>query len=73
MPQPIQSPLRTLLIVAGAALLLAGLAWPLLSRYVGRLPGDIVVKREGWTFAFPILTCLVVSAVLTLLLWLLRR
>ena len=73
MEGPVQSPLRTLLIVVGAVLLFAGIAWPLLSRYVGRLPGDIVVKREGWTLAFPIVTCLVVSAVLTLLLWLFRR
>jgi len=73
MPEPVQSPLRTLLIVVGAVLLLAGIAWPLLSRFVGRLPGDIVVRREGWTFAFPIVTCLILSAVLSLLLWLFRR
>jgi len=65
--------LRTILIVSGITILLIGLAWPMLSRYLGRLPGDIVVKREGWTFAFPIVTCLVLSAVLSLLLWLLRR
>jgi hypothetical protein len=73
MPEPIQSPMRLLLIVVGAVLVFAGIAWPLLSRYLGRLPGDIVVKREGWTFAFPIVTCLVLSAVLSLLLWLFRR
>jgi hypothetical protein len=73
MPDPVQSPLRAMLIVVGAALLVAGLAWPFLSRWLGRLPGDIVVKREGWTFAFPIVTCLVLSAVLSLLLWLFRR
>ena len=65
--------MRTILIVSGITILLIGLAWPMLSRYLGRLPGDIVVKREGWTFAFPIVTCLVLSAVLSLLLWLLRR
>jgi hypothetical protein len=73
MGDPVQSPVRTLLIVVGAVLLFAGVAWPLLSRYIGRLPGDVVVKREGWAFAFPIVTCLVVSAVLSLLLWLFRR
>ncbi len=73
MGEPMHSPLRALLIVVGAALLLAGIAWPLLSRYLGRLPGDIVVRREGWTFAFPIVTCLVLSVVLSLLLWLFRR
>ena len=40
---------------------------------LGRLPGDIFVQRENGTFYFPIATCLVVSAVLTLLAWLFRR
>jgi hypothetical protein len=62
-----------LLIAAGAVLLLVGILWPLLSRYVGRLPGDIVVRKPGFTFAFPIVTCIVISIVLTLILWLFRR
>ncbi|HEX7253427.1 MAG TPA: DUF2905 domain-containing protein [Thermoanaerobaculia bacterium] len=65
--------MRTLLIAAGVLLLAAGVLWPVLSRYVGRLPGDIVVRRPGFTFAFPIVTCLLLSLLLTLLLWLLRR
>jgi hypothetical protein len=68
-----QSPLRTLLIAGGAILVLAGLAWPFLSRYLGRLPGDVVVRRENFTFVFPIVTCLVLSVVLTLLLWIFGR
>jgi hypothetical protein len=43
------------------------------SRYFGRLPGDIVMRRPGFTFAFPIVTCLVLSLLLTLLLWIFRR
>jgi len=66
-------PLRALLIAGGVVLLLAGLAWPWLSRYLGRLPGDVVVRRGNFTFAFPIVTCLVLSVVLTLLLWLFGR
>jgi len=73
MPEPIQSPVRTLLLVAGAALLVLGLLWPVVSRYFGRLPGDVVVRRENWTFAFPIVTCLVLSLLLSLILWLFRR
>ena len=73
MPEPIQSPVRTLLLVAGAALLVLGLLWPVVSRYFGKLPGDVVVRREHWTFAFPIVTCLVLSLVLSLILWLFRR
>ena len=67
------SPIRGILIAAGAFLLAAGLLWPFLSRYLGRLPGDIVVRKPGFTFVFPIVTCIVISVVLTLLLWLFRR
>lgn len=65
--------MRSLLIALGILILAAGLFWPILSRHFGRLPGDIVVRREGWTFAFPIITCLVISVILSLPLWLFRR
>ena len=65
--------MRTLLIAGGAVLVLAGLAWPWLSRYLGRLPGDVVARRGSFTFVFPIVTCLVISVILTLLLWLFGR
>jgi hypothetical protein len=68
-----QSSFRGLLIVGGAILVLAGVAWPFLARYVGRLPGDVVARRGNVTFVFPIVTCLVVSVILTLLLWLFGR
>lgn len=68
-----QSTLRTLLLAIGVLFLAAGLLWPFVSRYFGRLPGDIVVRRPGFTFAFPIVTCLVLSLLLTLLLWIFRR
>ena len=67
------SSVRGLLIAAGAVLLAAGLLWPVLSRYLGRLPGDIVVRKPGFTFVFPIVTCIVISVILTLILWLFRR
>ena len=67
------SPVRALLVVLGALLILAGVLWPVVSRYFGRLPGDIVVRKPGITFAFPIVTCLLLSLLLTLLLWLFRR
>lgn len=41
--------------------------------YVGKLPGDIVIRRPGFMFAFPIVTCLLLSVVLTLFLRLFRR
>jgi hypothetical protein len=62
------------LIALGFLLLLAGLAWPWLSRLpLGRLPGDIVVDRPGFRFFFPLTTMIVVSIVLSLILWLFRR
>lgn len=62
------------LIIVGLVFVAAGLFWPWLSRLgLGRLPGDIRIETEGGGFYFPIVTCLVVSVVLTLLLWLFRR
>ena len=66
--------IRRILIVAGAILLIAGLAWPLLTRLgLGRLPGDIAFQRGNFRFYFPVVTSLVVSVALTLLFWLFRR
>jgi hypothetical protein len=63
-----------ILIIAGIVLLVLGLAWPWLSKLgLGRLPGDIVIRRENVSFYFPIVTSLIASAVLTLLFWLFRR
>jgi DUF2905 family protein len=67
------SPVQTLLLALGILLIVAALFWPVVSRYFGRLPGDIVVRRPGFTFAFPIVTCLLLSVLLTLLLGLFRR
>jgi hypothetical protein len=62
------------LIVVGAAILLAGLLWPWLSKLgLGRLPGDIRVETENGVFYFPLTTCVVISVVLSLILWFLRR
>ncbi|HLK23170.1 MAG TPA: DUF2905 domain-containing protein [Caulobacteraceae bacterium] len=66
--------LQRLLIVVGAAILAAGLLWPFLARLgLGRLPGDILIRRGGVTFYAPIVTCLIASIVVTLLFWVLRR
>jgi Protein of unknown function (DUF2905) len=68
-----RSAIRALLIVAGVLLLLAGLFWPFLSRYAGRLPGDIMVRRGNFSCFFPIVTSIVLSLLLSLFLWLFRR
>lgn len=67
-------PIARWLIGIGIALVLAGLLWPLLSRLgFGRLPGDIVVERDGFRLTFPLVSCIVISALLSLVFWLLRR
>lgn len=66
--------MQRILIVAGLALLAIGLGWPWLSKLpFGRLPGDIHIVRDGFSFHFPIVTCVVISLVLTLLFWIFRR
>ncbi len=60
-----------ILVISGIVLVVAGLAWPLLSRLgLGRLPGDIAIQGEQGGFYFPIVTCIVISAVLSLIFWL---
>ena len=62
------------LVAIGLVLVLVGLLWPLLSKLgLGRLPGDIVIERGNFRFYFPIVTCLIVSLVLSFFLWLLNR
>jgi len=65
---------QRLLIVLGLLILVVGVAWPWIARLgLGRLPGDINVERDGWSFHFPIVTSVVISLVLTFLLWIFRK
>jgi hypothetical protein len=62
------------LIAFGLALVAAGLLWPFISRLgLGKLPGDILIRREGFTFYFPVMTSLVVSLVVSVIIWIFRR
>ena len=62
------------LIIIGLVLAAAGVLWPWVSKLpLGRLPGDIRVESASGGFYFPIVTCLVISVVLSLLLWLFRK
>jgi len=64
---------RTLIII-GLVIVCAGLLWPWLGRLgFGRLPGDIVIERQNFTLYLPIATCLVVSIVLSIVLWFFNR
>ncbi|MCG7757768.1 MAG: DUF2905 domain-containing protein [Nitrosomonas sp.] len=68
--------MQQLLITLGVLLLVLGLGllWPWLSQLpLGRLPGDIHIERENFSFHFPLMTGFVISVVLTLILWWLRK
>ena len=63
-----------MLIVLGAMLVVAGLLWPWLKKmHLFHLPGDIVIDRPGFKFFLPITTMLILSAVLSIVAWLMRR
>ena len=62
------------LIMLGLVLLVLGLLWPWLSQIgLGRLPGDIVIEREKVTFYFPLMTCLLLSLLFSLVFWAANR
>ncbi len=62
------------LITIGVILVLAGILWPWLAKSgLGRLPGDIVVERDNFRFYFPVTTAVLISLVLSLIFWLLRK
>ena len=66
--------MNRLLLALGTVFIVAGLLWPWLKRVpLFHLPGDVVIDRPGFKFMFPITTMLIVSAVLSVLAWLLRR
>jgi hypothetical protein len=66
--------MQRILVMVGLLTVAAGLAWPWLSKLPwGRLPGDIHVVRDGFSFHFPIVTCLLVSLLITIVVWIVRR
>jgi len=64
-----------ILVVAGLAVAAVGVLFLLSDKvgWIGRLPGDITVRRGNFTFHFPLVTCILISLVASLLLWLLRK
>jgi Protein of unknown function (DUF2905) len=69
-----ENPMARTLIIIGLAILLLGLLWPWLTRLgLGRLPGDVVIERGNSSFYFPIVTCIILSVVLSLVMWLFGR
>ena len=68
------SGMQRILIAIGAILLLGGLLWPWLSRLgLGRLPGDVRIETQNSVFYFPITTCVIISIVVSLVIWFIRR
>lgn len=66
--------MQRILIFAGLIMLVLGALWPWLSKIgLGRLPGDIRIENESGGFYFPITTSIIISIVLSLLLWIFRR
>ena len=68
------SRMSRMLITFGFMLIVLGVLWPILKKFgIGHLPGDMLFKRGGFTFYFPITTCIVISLVFTITSWLLKR
>jgi Protein of unknown function (DUF2905) len=66
--------MQRFLIIFGILLVVLGVLWPWITTLgLGRLPGDIVIEREHLRFYFPITTCIIISLVITAILWLFRR
>ena len=60
--------MQKILIYIGLIILVIGLLWPFLKELpIGRMPGDIVLKKDKFTFYFPIITCLVVSLIISII------
>jgi len=71
--------LSRVFIIIGAILILIGILFALFTHtpkwlsWLGHLPGDIRIERDNFRFYFPITTCLLLSALLTLIFWLITR
>ncbi len=62
------------LITIGSILVVVGLLWPWLQKFgIGRLPGDIVIERDGFHCYFPITTMIVISIILSFIFWIIRK
>jgi hypothetical protein len=69
------SALGKMLILLGVFIILIGLFLLLGDRipWIGKLPGDIIIRKEKFSFYFPITTCIIISIILTFFFWLFRK
>ena len=66
--------MNKILITIGIIILLLGILWPVLNKLpIGKLPGDIVVKKDGFSFYLPITTMIIVSVLISILLWFFKK
>lgn len=66
--------MQKILIIIGVVIIVIGLAWPVLVKLpLGRLPGDIIIDRPGVKVYIPITTMILVSIVLSVILWIFRK
>ncbi|MBA2651160.1 MAG: DUF2905 domain-containing protein [Tatlockia sp.] len=66
--------MQKLLILFGILLVIIGLSWPIIKKIgLGRLPGDIFIRKSNFTFYFPITTCIIISLIIALIIWLFKR
>jgi len=68
------NPIAKILIVAGVLLIILGLVWQFGGRFLplGKLPGDLLIKQGNFTFYFPVVTCILISVMISLLFYLFR-
>lgn len=69
------APLGKMLIILGIVIVAVGVLLLIAQKipHIGRLPGDIYVKKGPFTFYFPLTTCIIISLILTLIFWILRK
>jgi uncharacterized protein HemY len=66
--------MRRVLIIIGIIILLAGIFWPWLIKLpIGKLPGDIIIDKPNFKVYIPITTMIIISLLLTLILWLFKK
>ncbi len=66
--------MQKVLVILGIVLLAAGLLWPWLLKFpLGRLPGDIMIDRPNFKFYFPFTTGIIISIVVSVILWLIKK
>jgi hypothetical protein len=66
--------MQKILIILGIVILIAGIAWPILGKLpLGKLPGDIIINKPGLKVYMPITTMILVSIVISVILWFFRK